>query len=143
MIEKIGNFWGEYDKYDAIVCTTNQIVKSNGELVMGGGIAYDFAVRYPYLPLVWGYQTRKKIHLTIAYEQQWLIGMPTKKHYKDPSPIDLIEKSCNELVKFADEYKLNSVLMTRPGCGLGGLSWHNVKPCIETILDDRFTVIER
>lgn len=37
---------------------------------------------------------------------------------------------------------VNTVLMPRPGCGNGGLTWEQVKPIIEPILDDRFTVME-
>lgn len=58
MIEIQGDFWDENIRldhtYDAICCTTNQVVKSNGRLVMGAGIARQFRDVYNGLDLEWG-----------------------------------------------------------------------------------------
>ena len=52
MLEVQNDFWQEIEdnSYDAICCTTNKIVKNNGELVMGAGIAKQFKAKYPDLP---------------------------------------------------------------------------------------------
>lgn len=151
MLEIQGDFWKESNHYHILVCTTNRIVKSSGELVMGGGIALDFANRYRgiSLPMDWGLQTSMGSNLTHTWVKencQWLVGFPTKKHYRDDSLPALIEQSARLLKIFVDTLRYEaepSVLLTRPGCGLGNLKWSNVKPILEKYLDHRFHVIER
>jgi hypothetical protein len=54
----------------------------------------------------------------------------------------LIEKSAHELVALADKHKLESVVLPRPGCGAGELSWTGqIRDMLAGILDDRFWVI--
>lgn len=53
----------------------------------------------------------------------------------------LIIQSAIELVELADKHpEWKTIVMPRPGCGAGELSWNEVKPYIEDILDDRFHV---
>jgi hypothetical protein len=47
MREVIDNFWDIWLDYDTSCCTTNCVVKSNGELVMGAGIAKQFTETFP------------------------------------------------------------------------------------------------
>ena len=57
------------------------------------------------------------------------------------SNILLIVRSAIELVELADQHtEWKTIVMPRPGCGAGELSWSEVKPYIEDILDDRFHV---
>ena len=53
--------------------------------------------------------------------------------------IKIIKKSTKELVKMADQEGWKKVLLPRPGCGAGELTWKEVKPVLNKILDDRFT----
>lgn len=58
------------------------------------------------------------------------------------SDLKLIERSTHQLVELAERYQWKSVVLPRPGCGLGQLSWQDeVRPLLSTILDDRFYVI--
>lgn len=152
MIELKSNYWDVAEKYDVLVCTTNSVLKSNGELVMGAGIAKDFKDRYPDLPRFFGGQMCKNTSKLIngwpfygimsvfdIIDKQTLIALQTKYHYKDKSPLDLIVRSCEMLKEYCDKYYINKVLMTRPGCGNGGLKWEDVKPAIN-FLDDRFVI---
>ena len=50
----VGNIMQMIDKVSAIVITTNGFTKSNGEAVMGRGIAEQFKNAYPELPRVLG-----------------------------------------------------------------------------------------
>ena len=54
----------------------------------------------------------------------------------------LIADSLIELVVLADEHPAwKTIVMPRPGCGAGELSWENqIKPMCEDVLDNRFHV---
>jgi len=54
--------------------------------------------------------------------------------------LDLIARSLNELVSLCDRHSLENIILPRPGCGAGELSFDKVKPLVDEILDDRFTV---
>lgn len=153
MIEIFGDFWKEANiakKYDAIVCTTNLIVKQNKRLVMGAGIAKDFRDRFPDLDLEWGLRILNDEHedgfmmtLSACPGMKYLVAFPTKINWRDNSEIDLIVKSTLNLVKSANILGWKKILMTRPGCKNGKLNWPFVKEKIGRYLDDRFFVIER
>lgn len=157
MIEIQGDYWEEVKKggYDAIVCTTNKIVKANGELVMGVGIALDFKKKFPFLPKKWGEILNKRgqnqgIIVSQVFDifnengsQKYVVAFPTKQDWRNDSDITLIRKSSQQLKFLVDALGLKKVLMTRPGCGMGKLKWDDVKKEIGGFLDDRFYVIER
>lgn len=163
MKEAFGNIWDM--KNDAICITTNGYVKKNGDAVMGRGIAKEAVDAYPQLPSWLGNHLRRNgNHVTIGSfdypcttwetsldtcEQVFFI-FPVKPEFgpngemgwKARADIELIERSAKELVELVDEFSyMKTVLVPRPGCGNGGLKWEQVKPVIEPILDDRFTVV--
>jgi len=70
-----------------------------------------------------------------------LISFPTKEHWKDPSILKLIEQSAEQLLGLTQAFNLTNVLLPRPGCGAGQLSWDVVRPMLHGILDDRFTAV--
>ena len=61
--------------------------------------------------------------------------------WKCLSPPELIGKSLGELVCLADFYNWNSVVLTPPGAGNGGLDFATSIAICEELLDDRFTVV--
>jgi hypothetical protein len=168
MIEITGDFWdvAEWQKYfnqsTGLVCTTNNTLTNDGKLVMGAGIAKDFKTLFPGLDERWGkilrnilnryeYPNKAANHINPVLIDLgapkgnimpiWrLFAFPTKYHWKNPSDLRLIEHSAQQLTNLVDIMGLKHVLMTRPGCGNGGLSWDVVKPKID-YLDDRFVVI--
>lgn len=145
MKEIAGNFWDVEQSYKGLCCTTNCVVKNDGTLVMGAGIAKQFSDKFPHLPLTWGKQVKNlgKPHVLFSkIHTQWLIGIPTKIHWRDNSSLELISQSLQQLVTVSNALGLDSVLLTRPGCGLGGLNWDTmVRQMASHILDNRFTVI--
>lgn len=149
MIEITGDFWSHLDQnrdiYDAICCTTNTVVKLNGELVMGAGIAKDFANEYSWLPKHWGERVKKQtmplVLVTLMKKRPHLVSIPTKIDWKQPSPLDLIWESITELSLLTEQLGWKKILLPRPGCKNGGLSWKEQVRPILLQLDDRFVVI--
>lgn len=141
---------------DAICFTSNGIVKANGELVMGAGIAKQFRDRWELIAERFGALVQSygnHVHFLkfmdppsgadgINYRMIWIASFPTKHHWKNSSDLKLIERSAYEIVehlKIAPSIK--TIYLPRPGVGLGGLNWENeVRPTLEYILDDRFII---
>lgn len=162
MLEVTGNIW-DYEA-DAVCVTTNLVVTGNG-LVMGAGIAKQAKDRYPSLPHLFGEYYRgfslSGIRNDFTYcvaksvipPPNWplftrhIVAFPTKYHWRDHSDLLLIRKSAQDLVYLVERLEDDldkdvTVVLPRPGCGLGGLKWDRVKVVIEPILaDDRFRII--
>lgn len=138
MIEQNVNLWDCPAKYRCV--TTNGVVKSNGELVMGAGIALQAKQRYPKLPAILGKNVSIFGNKPFFIEEYKIISFPTKHNWKDSSNIRLIEKSAREILAFVNVHNVKSVALTRPGCGLGNLSWVDVKVVLEKYFDNRFII---
>lgn len=161
MLEAFGDIWKHQNKYDAVVITTNGFVKKNGEAVMGRGIALEACSKYPDFPKRLGGILKEYGNYTWLHEfdrwngeadyQEWVFTLPVKPAigpngemgWKAKADINLIVFSLGQLVRMVDGVGIKKVVMPRPGCGNGGLKWEDVKPIIEPLLDDRFTVMER
>lgn len=159
MKEIYGNIWTflnqEDSPYNGVVITTNGFVKSNGALVMGRGIALQARTFFPTIDLMFGTIVKIKgnhVHW-VRYNNDPVTDFftfPVKPEYgpngepgwRVKAEPELIERSAYELVEVVNKLPLRyNILMPRPGCGNGGLDWKDVKPIIEPILDDRFTVV--
>lgn len=130
-------------EYDAIAVTTNGIVKSNGRLVMGAGIAKQFAIRYPTLPSVLGEKVKHYGNIPFLIKEKGvsILSFPTKNHYSEKSSLELIESSAKKIKNLADKFYWTKVAIPAPGVGLGGLSWKKeVQPLLSPIFDDRFII---
>ena len=128
---------------DAVCVTTNGIVKRDGSAVMGAGIARLADAKYKLASKLGAMLKKSGNHCSDMglYDNKHIVTFPTKKHWKDMSSLTLIKQSCHELVAMADKNNWNNVLLPAIGCGLGQLDFETqVKPVIETILDDRFTI---
>jgi len=126
------------------------ICKGDGTLVMGAGVAKDFATRFPDIPKIWGEATllikngklKSNIIVTPHSDDLSLVSFPTKYNWKDKSDLDLIKRSAIQLYTISQALGWKKILLPRPGCSNGGLLWGSqVKPLLETILDERFWVI--
>ena len=146
-----GNLFDFPSDDDAICVTTNGITKSNGEAVMGAGIAKAFAIKYPELPVVLGDKLTKGGNhayyllstLGKGNDIFHIFSLPTKHDWRDRSDLVLIKQSCRELMALIDCYEIRHCFFPLPGCGLGGLSEDDVVPVIEQILDDRFVLVKQ
>lgn len=144
MKEIKGNAWDVYLDYDALCLTTNGFVKQNGECVMGRGIAKEAKDRFPSLPKILGNGIKKygnrSMKLT-KVNDTYLISFVVKHNWWEEADINLIRRSCNEVVDMVNKFGWKKILLPRPGCGNGKLKWNDVKPILEETLDDRFYVI--
>ena len=59
----------------------------------------------------------------------------------DGANLQLIKQSAAILKDYCDQFNLKNIISPRQGTGIGGLLWANVKPEMEKILDDRFTIV--
>lgn len=148
----------------AICITTNSQFSEEGQALMTGGCALECAKRWPEtsmrlgkclknfgtnIPFIIGTLDHKgnyvepNLKMIKAEKYRCLIfSFPTIDNLIDGAKIDLIKRSAEEIKIFADRFQLMGVAMGRPGAGIGGLNWHKeVKPVLEKILDDRFTIV--
>ena len=141
--EAVGDLWTY--QCNARCVNTNGIVKRDGSLVMGRGIALEAAQRYPDLPKMLGRCVRAQGNLVFSVWPEGsdaaIVSFPTKYHWSEGSKLDLIERSAHRLLALTNEMKWNVVVLPWPGCGNGGLKPIDVRPVIGPILDDRFVVL--
>lgn len=155
MKESTGNLWSQH--VEAICITTNGYVNSKSQAVMGRGCALEAAEKFPGLREELGDLIRlgggNHVHVLLTPRYGWydgeegmeytteVLSFPVKHHWREKADLALIRRSAMELVEKTDLYQFDTVCLPRPGCGNGQLTWEEVKPIIEPILDDRFTVI--
>jgi hypothetical protein len=137
-----GNLW-DFHHYGPVCITTNGIIKKNGELVMGAGIALQAKQRFPTLPRKLGNAVKVYGNCTLYLPEERLFSFPTKHDWCDPSDINLIASSALQLVQLTNTPALGitQVFLPKPGCANGQLSWSKVNAVISGVLDDRFTVV--
>lgn len=147
MIERGGDLWDFHAIGAWVAITTNGIVRQDGTAVMGRGVAYEAAQRYPWLARSFGLRLRDGGNHVHAFWDIRLFTFPVKAHWRDRADLGLIEQSASELVDFVADLERfrgpQRVYLVRPGCGNGGLRWAEVQPRLAPILDDRFIVVER
>lgn len=137
---------------DALVVPINWRVNRRGVAIMGAGVAKQAAKRWPSLPFRLGEEIKRREHPALFIERQYkrdgsgpdILGVPTKRDWRDPSDIALIEAAGRALPPIAALYGWETVALPRLGCGLGGLDWEvNVRPLLAALLDDHFVVVNR
>lgn len=151
------------DGVDAICITTNGMCLTDGRAAMGGGCAKICADKWPEtafrlgkclknflanVPFVIGAidingeYVEPKLKMIKERKYKCLIlSFPTIDNLMDGAKYDLIQNSAKELRILVDRFELNGIVLGRPGCGIGSLRWGDVKPLLEKIFDDRFTVV--
>ena len=146
---------GRYDIFtlpqngEAMCVTTNGIVKPDGHAVMSAGIAkqanerFQLSARLGQYLKQYGNRAFNMGRFTDGQRCFTVFTFPTKHHWKEDSDINLIIKSCEQLVEMCDKFGITKCYLTPPGCGCGNLNWERlVKPWISMILDDRFIIVD-
>lgn len=130
----------------ALCITTNGVVKANGQAVMGAGVARAFALAYPQLPKILGQKLARsgnQVHYLLTDGDVHIMSFPTKHHWRDSSDLSLIKNSARTLAELAVIKPDCTFVLTRPGCGLGGLSWPMVRDVISPTLPNNCWVVDR
>lgn len=145
MLELKGDIWQIGQPGDWVAITTNGVVKANGQLVMGKGIALEAAQRYPRLAKEWGLLVKQFGNEPFVFIEGRLVSFPTKDDWRKPSTLALIEASCKVLGGKGFQTLLQGarVLLPRPGCGNGQLAWIDVSFVLKQYLGDQFVAISR
>jgi O-acetyl-ADP-ribose deacetylase (regulator of RNase III) len=112
--------------------------------VMGAGLAKVAALKFPYLRKVHESACRSKElkpgHCLLVKGHEdgdpMFAFLSTKDHWKEPSRIEWVDRSMYELAHTYFDWK-TSCAVPALGCGLGGLSWSEVRPVIESRASER------
>jgi hypothetical protein len=84
----------------------------------------------------------KESELLDHYRREPYLGREPYPGWMAKSSLDLILRSAQHLITQVNAFGFKSVVLPRPGCGAGNLSWKDeVRPYLSEILDDRFWVI--
>lgn len=164
-----GNILDYLGRPDAICITTNGFVTTRGDAVMGMGIAKAFSDLDPRAKRTLGRAIDANgncvQYLTMWKNKTHVLAFPVKpnqrfitdlnqvvSHARDkyvvgqPVPgfhcvadLDIIRRSCKELMAYLDEEDLDHCIIPIPGCGAGELSFNRdgVRQVCEEELDDR------
>lgn len=135
-----------------VVCvTTNGTVKNDGGCVMGRGIARQVRDTFPGIDKRLGGYLKKYgnrcfnlADVAMNGKKFRLVSFPVKHQWHEQADINLILKSCEQLIELANKFGYTKVYLPAPGCGNGRLDYErDVQPWISNILDDRFVCVRR
>ena len=136
---KIEEHWNERD---LLVFTSNGVVKRNGALVMGRGIAKLVRDFYPGIDRVFGRRVKTygnrpfivKIEGKASPSPRFVMSFPTKHHWRDRSSLELIRESRKKAVEELKDWRellsregIRRVLCPVWGTENGGLSFEDVR----------------
>lgn len=138
-----GDIW-DFDGYKII--TTNFSVNKNGEAVMGRGLAYQAAQKFPALKKEYGkILSEQMFTYTTIFQEYKLIMFPVKRYWYEKADINIILASLKELVDLEQRLK-EQIYMPIPGVGYGELNKELVLQLITAYLDlvgSNIIVVER
>lgn len=137
-----------FDTPTAVLVTTNGVVRSDGQAVMGAGIALDaknigaqngLDVAQTLGDYLRSGKGNSPTNLgTVRFEGKniCMISLPTKEHWKDKSEPELVVNSMYGAMKIAEQVGAKNVVVPPAGCGLGGLNWTDVKSSLDGVIKD-------
>lgn len=109
--------------------------------VMGAGLALQFKLAYPenfeaYRAACAAGQVQPGtmfVHPTgLIVRPRWIVNFPTKRHWRDAARLEDIVAGLQALAQEVQCRDIRSIAVPALGCGLGGLRWVEVRPCIES-----------
>ncbi|GIW56217.1 MAG: ADP-ribose-binding protein [Nitrospiraceae bacterium] len=139
MIERAYDLWTVRDA--PIGITTNGSVTRAGLAVMGRGCALEAARRIPTIRRELGARLRETGNHVYWFPAHEIFTFPVKHRCNERADLVLIRQSARELATLANALGWTRVILPRPGCGNGGLTWDGVRPILADLLDDRFVIV--
>ena len=145
MKEIVGNVWDMLDENSAVcILTNNTVIQNYNPMtmthyitnVMGGGIAREAADRNPGLKNLCGQAILDGNYLLGKDDQTGaeMLRFPTKDQVQFGSDMKIIADSLTMLEEYINKNPNKKIYLPRPGCGLGGLDWEDVKELCEHYL---------
>jgi hypothetical protein len=137
MILERGNMWDAFGK-GVFMITTNPIIRKDGAVVMGRGIALEAKTRFPRLPYDFGEMLKmypNNIGYIGEYDHTRIYWFMVKDHWANQASLDIIQNSVStldHLFGYTDE----RVDLNFPGIGNGGLKREDVLPLLEKLPDN-------
>jgi hypothetical protein len=136
MILEKGNMWDVFDNTDIFMITTNPIMRQDGAIVMGRGIALEAKSRFPELPYQFGIAYKESQNRNVGMIGRFgLMDTPiwwfmVKEHWREPAQLSIIKES----VKILKQIKVSKrVDLNFPGIGNGRLAQEAVLPLLEEL----------
>ena len=136
----------EYKKGDLFAEDAEALVNPvNCSGVMGGGIALAFRTLFPesyeayVLACQIGSMRPGQMHVFEtgrATNPRYIINFPTMRDVRDASRMEDIESGLAALALEIRKHEIRSIAIPALGCGIGGLSWSQVRPAVGTALGE-------
>lgn len=109
--------------------------------VMGKGLAKVFKERRPamfreYREACKRGEVRPGRPLLHRDGDRQVLCVPTKDDFDRPSTLEIVEAGLRAIRDRFAEWGITSLALPALGCGLGGLAWADVKPLIESVLEE-------
>jgi O-acetyl-ADP-ribose deacetylase (regulator of RNase III) len=110
--------------------------------VMGAGVALAFKNRYPGMFKEYKRECNAErirpgqLHVWKTLTGDWIINLPTKRHWRQHSSYEDIESGLVALREYLSTFGPVRVALPALGCGHGGLDWNKVSEMIRKHLGD-------
>lgn len=139
MREISGNLSDHFGKR-VVVITTNGKINHDHSAVMGNECALEAARQFPEIPARLGRLLAEKGN-RVQEVGNGVVSFPIEQSPCETSGIAQIRRSAMELKALADRNGWTEVVLPSPSCGGGGMTVAEIRPVLESILDDRFWLI--
>ena len=134
IVKSLIDYSKEWGENDVVFFTANQVVKRNGELVMGAGNALAAKIAVKGSSYIFGQNLGNSRCMVMSLSNEKgkinLGALATKQHFKDPSNIGFVTKSLRHLYVYAKSNPDKTIHLPYPAIGYGGLSRKELDPIL-------------
>lgn len=135
-----GDMWSRFGNTDLFLVTTNPILKKDGSVVMGRGIAKQMKDRFPAFPYMFGNVLENRPGTTVSsigrFDGQLCGIFMVKDHWASPAKPAIIEQSAKDLACMSGVF--GRIDLNFPGIGNGKLRREDVAPLLDILPEHVF-----